>query len=124
MSNCIHDHSRWGPGDQLGAGHLLTPEATLAALALVTQGRNYDMSHVIEMGAPRYGAGAAALRHHRIRHRRQRHPPAPRIGGNERRRLQPGADRNDDPRRHPYRRAWVISPTASACMAATTRPKR
>ena len=30
MTNCIHDHSRWGAGDQLGAGHLLTPERVLA----------------------------------------------------------------------------------------------
>ena len=53
MTNCIHDHSRWGNGDQLGAGHLLTPEVTLAALSQVTEGRIYDMSHIIEMGAPR-----------------------------------------------------------------------
>ena len=53
MTDCVHDHSRWGPGDQLGAGHLLTPETTLAALQMVRHGRTYDLSHVIEMGAPR-----------------------------------------------------------------------
>lgn len=53
MTNCIHDHARWGAGDQLGAGHLLTAENTLAALGTVTQGRIYDLSHVIEMGAPK-----------------------------------------------------------------------
>ncbi len=53
MTNCIHDHARWGAGDQLGAGHLLTAENTLAALGSVRQGRIYDLSHVIEMGAPK-----------------------------------------------------------------------
>ena len=53
MANCVHDHSRWGPGDQVGAGHLLTPERTLAALGLVSEGRSYDLSHTIAMGAPR-----------------------------------------------------------------------
>jgi kynurenine formamidase len=53
MTNCVHDHSRWGKGDQLGAGHYLTPENTLAALKEARDGRVIDMSHVIEMGAPR-----------------------------------------------------------------------
>ncbi len=53
MTNCIHDHSRWGAGDQLGAGHLLTPERVLAALSLVKEGRILDMDQVIEMDAPR-----------------------------------------------------------------------
>ncbi len=53
MTNCIHDHGRWGRGDQLGAGHLLTPERTLAAMRSVRDGRIIDLSHVIEIGAPR-----------------------------------------------------------------------
>lgn len=53
MTNCIHDHSRWGAADQLGAGNLLTPANTLAALGSVQEGRIYDLSHVIEMGAPK-----------------------------------------------------------------------
>lgn len=53
MTNCIHDHGRWGRGDQLGAGHLLTPERTLAALRRVREGHVIDMSHMIEIGAPR-----------------------------------------------------------------------
>ena len=53
MTNCIHDHARWGEGDQLGAANLLTPENTLAALAGVREGKVYDLSQVIEMGAPR-----------------------------------------------------------------------
>lgn len=53
MTNCIHDHSRWGPGDQLGAGHFLTPERTLKALQGVRDGEVLDLSHVIEIGAPR-----------------------------------------------------------------------
>ena len=53
MTNCIHDHGRWGRGDQLGAGHLLTPERTLAAMRRVKDGKIFDLSHTIEMGAPR-----------------------------------------------------------------------
>ena len=53
MTSCIHDHGRWGKGDQLGAGHFLTPERTLAALRMVRDGRIVDMSHMIEIGAPR-----------------------------------------------------------------------
>lgn len=53
MTNCIHDHGRWGRGDQVGAGHLLTPERTLRALKSVNEGRILDLSHVIEVGAPR-----------------------------------------------------------------------
>ena len=47
MTSCIHDHGRWGKGDQLGAGHFLTPERTLKALKSVNEGRIVDMSHVI-----------------------------------------------------------------------------
>jgi kynurenine formamidase len=53
MTNCIHDHGRWGKGDQIGAAHLLTPERTLAALKTVTRGEVIDLSHIIEVGAPR-----------------------------------------------------------------------
>ena len=53
MTNCIHDHARWDKGDQLGAGHLLTPARTLAAMRGVKDGRIIDMSHMIEIGAPR-----------------------------------------------------------------------
>lgn len=56
MTGCIHDHARWtrwGKGDQLGAGHLLTPERTLNALRQVKDGRILDLSFTIEMGAPR-----------------------------------------------------------------------
>lgn len=53
MTGCIHDHGRWGKGDQLGAAHLLTPERTLGALKSVREGQILDLSHVIEIGAPR-----------------------------------------------------------------------
>ena len=53
MTNCIHDHARWGTGDQLGAANLLTPENTLAALSSVAEGQTNDLSQLIEMGAPR-----------------------------------------------------------------------
>ena len=52
MSGLIHDHSKWGPTDQLGAGNLLTVEKRLAALASVKHGRVYDVSHEIHVGAP------------------------------------------------------------------------
>lgn len=52
MSGVAHDHSRWGPADQMGAGNLLTAERRLAALASVRDGRVYDVSHEISMGAP------------------------------------------------------------------------
>lgn len=48
----VHDHSRWGPTDQIGAGNLLTVEKRLAALQSVRDGRVYDVSHEISMGAP------------------------------------------------------------------------
>ena len=42
MTNCVHDHrhwaDKWGEGDQLGAGHLLTPANTLQALKEVQRG--------------------------------------------------------------------------------------
>jgi kynurenine formamidase len=47
-----HDHSRWGPGDQIGAGNLLTVERRLAALRSVREGRLYDLSHEISADAP------------------------------------------------------------------------
>ncbi len=52
-----HNHGQWGPAqwgpeDQVGAGNLLTAEKRLAALALVRQGRVFDVSHEIFMGAP------------------------------------------------------------------------
>jgi kynurenine formamidase len=48
----VHDHSRWGPADQIGAGNLLTVEKRLTALQSVRDGRVYDVSHEISMGAP------------------------------------------------------------------------
>ena len=53
MTNCIHTHTRWGNGDQLGAANLLTPKTTLRALGIVQKGKTYDLSQVIQMGAPR-----------------------------------------------------------------------
>src|ERR1700761_2613732 len=47
-----HEHSRWGAADQIGAANLLTADKRLAALALVREGRMYDVSHEIGMGAP------------------------------------------------------------------------
>ncbi len=56
-TSCVHDHtaftSRWGSEDRLGAGNLITPASRLAALQRVTEGHIFDLSHVIENGAPR-----------------------------------------------------------------------
>lgn len=54
MTRAAHDHGRWPAGDQLGAGHYLTAEKRLEALALVREGRLFDLSHVTEIGAPRF----------------------------------------------------------------------
>lgn len=48
----VHDHSRWGADDQIGAGNLLTVERRLAALRSVEAGRIYDLSHEISARAP------------------------------------------------------------------------
>jgi kynurenine formamidase len=52
MSKGFHDHSRWGPGDQLGAGNLLTQELRLSSLRSIAEGRAYDLSHEISPTAP------------------------------------------------------------------------
>ncbi len=52
MRNLVHDHSRWGTGDQIGAANLLTGKIHLDALASVHEGRIYDLSHEIYMDAP------------------------------------------------------------------------
>ena len=54
MSGALHDHRQWPAGDQLGAGNYLTAEKRLEALALVRQGLLFDLSHTIEIGAPRF----------------------------------------------------------------------
>ena len=48
----MHDHSRWGAADQIGAGNLLTAERRIAALGSVRDGRIYDLSHEISANAP------------------------------------------------------------------------
>ena len=48
----VHDHSRWGATDQIGAANLLTVEKRLDALHSVREGRMYDVSHEIGMNAP------------------------------------------------------------------------
>lgn len=47
-----HDAVPWGAGDQLGAANRLTDASRLAALRLVEQGRVFDLSHIIDAGAP------------------------------------------------------------------------
>ena len=52
MTTCLHDHSRWGPADRIGAANLITPEKRLTALRSITEGRLYDLSHETGAGAP------------------------------------------------------------------------
>lgn len=56
MTNCVHDHrhwaDKWGKGDQIGAGALLTPANTLQALREVQRGEVWDLSFETQMGAP------------------------------------------------------------------------
>jgi hypothetical protein len=54
MAMAIHDHTRWGAGDQLGAGNHLTPEKRLEALALVSRAQLFELGQTIEAGAPRF----------------------------------------------------------------------
>ncbi len=42
----------WGPEDELGALHYVTPEKVLAALRLVKQGRSISLGHPIFVGMP------------------------------------------------------------------------
>lgn len=44
--------SRYGEGDELGAGNELTPELTLQAIQLVREGRVIELAQVLEFGAP------------------------------------------------------------------------
>ncbi len=52
MSGCLHDHSRWGAADRIGAANLITAEKRLAALGSVREGRMFDLSHETAAGAP------------------------------------------------------------------------
>lgn len=53
MTACLHDHSPWEAGARIGACRHLTPQTTLAALALVREGRILDLSHETGTDAPR-----------------------------------------------------------------------
>ena len=74
MTNCLHDHGRWGKGDQLGACHLLTPERTLEALQSVRDGQILDLSQVIEIGAPRMAPNQSPYSHPGGTHVGRKHP--------------------------------------------------
>ena len=47
-----HWHAPWGPGDQRGAANRMTDSSRLAALRLVERGAVFDLSHIIDAGAP------------------------------------------------------------------------
>ncbi|MBI4167048.1 MAG: cyclase family protein [Acidobacteria bacterium] len=48
--------SPWGPDDQRGAMNRLTPAKTLAAAALIKQGKVYQLGRDYEAGMPLYGS--------------------------------------------------------------------
>ena len=52
MTNCLHNHSRWGEGDQTGAaGHLLDQKTTLSALGKIQSGEiNQKIFHWSDKG--------------------------------------------------------------------------
>ena len=52
MNGLVHDHSRWGAADRIGAANLLTVDKRLAALRSVREGRMYDVSHEISPASP------------------------------------------------------------------------
>lgn len=52
MSTCLHDHSRWGAADRIGAANLITAGKRLAALRSIREGRLYDLSHETGPNAP------------------------------------------------------------------------
>ena len=46
--------TRYGAEDELGAGHELTPERTLAALRIPKEGRIIELAQLLEPGIPAY----------------------------------------------------------------------
>jgi kynurenine formamidase len=44
--------SQWGADDVLGSFNLVTPSSVVAAMALVKQGRIYDLAHVLDQDMP------------------------------------------------------------------------
>lgn len=52
MTTCLHDHSRWGAADRIGAANLITTGKRLAALRSIRDGRLYDLSHETGPNAP------------------------------------------------------------------------
>jgi kynurenine formamidase len=47
--------SRWGVADERGSANLLTPAKLVEASRLVTNGRTYELGHVLEPGIPTFG---------------------------------------------------------------------
>ena len=117
----VHDHSRWGAADQLGAANLLTVEKRLAALRSVREGRVYDVSHEIGMDAPfmvpnqtPFLMSIWAIVARQIKRRRA-------TGRDQRRRRQCRADRDDRACRHAYRRAGAFLEGRPALQRAVRR---
>lgn len=52
MNGCVHDHSRWGAADRIGAANQITAEKRREALHSIEDGKVYDLSQEIGPAAP------------------------------------------------------------------------
>lgn len=52
MTGCVHDHSRWGAADRIGAANQITAEKRREALRGIEDCKVYDLSHEISAAAP------------------------------------------------------------------------
>lgn len=46
--------SKWGPGDEIGAANLITPESVLAASKLVKTGKTYNLGMIVDKNTPAF----------------------------------------------------------------------
>ncbi|MGI9371587.1 MAG: cyclase family protein [Hyphomicrobiales bacterium] len=46
--------SKWGPGDEIGAANLITPESVLAASKLIKTGKTYNLGIVVDKDTPAF----------------------------------------------------------------------
>ena len=53
--------SKYGPGDEIGAANLVTPERVLAATKLVKQGKSHPLGIVVVPGMPAYPPRSVSL---------------------------------------------------------------
>ena len=103
--------SRYGADDELGAGHELTPERTLAALRIPTQGRIIELAQLLEPGIPAYpprrvAPAAPGPQHARGAHQLRGHVTRPSVDRGARHVVVP--DRLPSRRARPRRRRRAV----------------